>query len=124
MALALAVLAVAGCQWAAAGTTDAVLSSANGNEQLANRMAAAAGWDAGEQQCLDALWTRESGFRSDAVNPDSGATGIPQLLPSVHVIPSGWSDPRVQIRWGLRYIRGRYGDPCGAWGHEQSEGWY
>lgn len=102
----------------------ATAAPASGNERLANQMAASAGWDATEQQCLDALWIRESGFSAAAVNPSSGATGIPQLNPHDYAIPAGWSDPSVQVRWGLAYIRQRYGDPCAAWGHEQADGWY
>jgi hypothetical protein len=30
----------------------------------------------------------------------------------------------TQISWGFGYIAGRYGNPCGAWGHSQSVGWY
>ena len=126
--VAAAVVAVAaggGCgfQPQAAGFTAAVSSS----EALGNSMAAAYGWGPGQQGCLDALWTRESGWRADAVNPTSGATGIPQLNPHFYAIPPGWADPRVQIRWGLRYLRNTpYGthDPCGAWAHEQNKGWY
>ena len=34
------------------------------------------------------------------------------------------TNPVTQIRWGLGYIRDRYGSPCGAWGQSQSAGWY
>src|SRR6266511_2264625 len=34
------------------------------------------------------------------------------------------TNPVPQIRWGLSYIKGRYGDACGAWGHSQRYGWY
>lgn len=97
------------------------------NEALANSMAASGyGWTGGQAACLDALWTEESGFSATAYNASSGATGIPQLLPAAHAIPAGWSDPAVQIRWGLAYIRGRYGTPCGAWAFERSHvpNWY
>lgn len=97
------------------------------NEQLANQMAASRyGWSGGQATCLDDLWIHESGFRSDAVNSSSGATGIPQLLPGAHQVPAGWSDPAVQIRWGLDYIHGRYGTPCAAWAFEMSHtpNWY
>jgi hypothetical protein len=77
-----------------------------------------------EQQCLDQLWTRESGWNADAVNTTSGAYGIPQALPSVHGHPYSLGDWRRQIRWGHRYILRRYGSPCSAWGHEQAAGWY
>ena len=30
----------------------------------------------------------------------------------------------TQISWGLGYIAGRYGSPCGAWSHSESVGWY
>jgi hypothetical protein len=97
------------------------------NEQLANQMAASGyGWRGSQAACLDALWTEESGFSATAHNNSSGATGIPQLLPSVHRVPPNWPDPRVQIRWGLGYIRGRYGTPCAAWAFERSHtpNWY
>ena len=34
------------------------------------------------------------------------------------------TNPATQIRWGLDYIRGRYGTPCSAWSHSQRTGWY
>jgi hypothetical protein len=77
-----------------------------------------------EQQCLARLWDRESGWDASAVNPGSGAYGIPQALPSVHGHPYAMGDWRAQIRWGHRYITRRYGDPCSAWAHEQAAGWY
>lgn len=97
------------------------------NEALANQMAASLkGWHGIQLTCLDDLWTEESGFSSTALNSSSGATGIPQLLPSVHQIPANWSDPRVQIRWGLQYVQDRYGSPCAAWAFERSHtpNWY
>jgi hypothetical protein len=97
------------------------------NEALANQMAAAMyGWRGSQTACLDALWTEESGFSASAYNASSGATGIPQLLPSAHAIPANWSSPRTQIKWGLLYVHDRYGSPCAAWQHErsQSPNWY
>jgi hypothetical protein len=36
-----------------------------------------------------------------------------------------WRDSaRTQIRWGLRYIKNRYGKPRRAWAHEVAYGWY
>jgi len=34
------------------------------------------------------------------------------------------TNPATQIIWGLNYIAGRYGTPCGAWSHSESYGWY
>ncbi|WP_433354557.1 lytic transglycosylase domain-containing protein [Microtetraspora malaysiensis] len=78
-------------------------------------------------QCLDSLWTRESGWNHRAENPYSGAYGIPQALPGNKMSGTGvdWRiNPLTQIRWGLQYIKTRYGSPCGAWGHFQSHNWY
>jgi len=133
----LAVLVVAALAYFAAGGTHAVTSAigqaapsgpvtVNSNEGLANRMAAAYGWTGSQRTCLDELWTEESGFSAAALNSQSGATGIPQLLPSAHRVPADWSSPEVQIKWGLAYIAGRYGTPCAAWDHERSvtPNWY
>lgn len=34
------------------------------------------------------------------------------------------TNPRTQLAWMLDYVHRRYGDPCGAWAHELSDGWY
>jgi hypothetical protein len=84
-------------------------------------------WSYREFRCLDSLWTRESGWNHRAYNSSSGAYGIPQALPAVKMSGAGsdWrSNPETQIKWGLGYIKGRYGRPCGAWGHFLSHNWY
>jgi hypothetical protein len=107
------------------GDTGPVSASAAHNQAIAKLLAAPYGWSTGSNwDSLVALWTRESGWSSTALNASSGATGIPQLLPSAHVIPPGWSNPSVQIAWGLAYIAATYGDPDTAWAHEESQGWY
>ncbi|WP_308492502.1 lytic transglycosylase domain-containing protein [Microbacterium terrisoli] len=86
-------------------------------------MASRYGWGGDQFQCLNSLWNRESGWRVHAANP-SGAYGIPQALPGSKM-GAGWQNSaRVQVAWGLGYIKARYGTPCGAWGHSQSTGWY
>ncbi|HWS58388.1 MAG TPA: ubiquitin-like domain-containing protein [Actinotalea sp.] len=90
-------------------------------------MVLARGWSADEFACLDALWTRESGWRVNAANTSSGAYGIPQALPGSKMATAGddWqTNPATQITWGLGYVAGRYGTPCGAWASFQSKGWY
>lgn len=87
----------------------------------------ARGWSQDEFACLDALWTRESGWRVDAHNTSSGAYGIPQALPGSKMasVAADWaSNPTTQITWGLNYITGRYSTPCGAWSSFQAKGWY
>ncbi len=87
----------------------------------------ARGWDQSQFACLDALWTRESGWRVNAQNTSSGAYGIPQALPGTKMASIGadWqTNPATQITWGLNYISGRYGTPCGAWASFQIKNWY
>lgn len=90
-------------------------------------MVLARGWSEAEFACLDSLWTRESGWRTNAANPSSGAYGIPQALPGSKMASAGadWqTNPRTQIQWGLDYIAGRYGTPCQAWAFFQNRNWY
>jgi hypothetical protein len=85
------------------------------------------GWGNGQFQCLDRLWTRESRWNFRAVNPSTGAAGIPQANPGSKMNAFGpdWrTNPITQIKWGLDYINDRYGTPCGAWAHSQAYGWY
>ncbi|WP_139417117.1 hypothetical protein [Agromyces laixinhei] len=85
------------------------------------------GWGAGEYECLVKLWTRESSWRADAYNASSGAYGIPQSLPGSKMASAGadWrTNAATQIEWGLSYISGRYGAPCGAWAHSERVNWY
>lgn len=89
-------------------------------------MAANYGWGDDQFACLVSLWNRESGWRVNAAN-SSGAYGIPQALPGSKMASAGadWqTNPATQIAWGLGYIAGRYSNPCGAWGHSESNGWY
>lgn len=72
--------------------------------------------------CLKPLWLRESGWNPYAVNPSSGAYGIPQALGHGH--PYALGDYVAQINWGLHYIHSRYGSSCSAWAHSQRTGWY
>ena len=96
-------------------------------EQIAQRMLSQFGWSSSQFSCLQPLWEHESGWSMTAENPTSGAYGIPQSLPAAQMSSAGadWqTSAATQIRWGLTYIQGRYGSPCGAWAHEESENWY
>ncbi len=82
---------------------------------------------AAQFSCLDKLWNRESNWNPRATNPSSGAYGIPQSLPGSKMASAGadWrTNPQTQVRWGVGYIKARYGTPCGAWAHSQATGWY
>ncbi|WP_067798948.1 lytic transglycosylase domain-containing protein [Actinomadura formosensis] len=81
----------------------------------------------GQFGCLVKLWNKESGWNTHAANPSSGAYGIPQALPGSKMSTAGpdWqNNATTQIKWGLGYIKSRYGTPCGAWSHSESVGWY
>lgn len=94
---------------------------------VAKSLVADRGWDASQFTCLDKLWTRESNWRVQAANPTSSAYGIPQSLPGSKMasVAGDWrTNAKTQITWGLNYISGRYGTPCGAWGASQAKGWY
>jgi hypothetical protein len=96
-------------------------------QQIAAAMLGSYGWPSSQFGCLVSLWNAESGWNVFASNPSSGAYGIPQALPGSKMASAGpdWqSDAATQIRWGLGYIKSLYGSPCGAWSHEQADGWY
>jgi resuscitation-promoting factor RpfB len=108
------------------GSTSTALSSASSGGSAQSYAATLVG-DPAQMQCLDALWTQESSWNPGAVNPSSGAYGIPQANPTY--TGGEWGaysagDPQAQVRWGLAYIKERYGSPCAAEQHEQADGWY
>lgn len=106
----------------------AQMSTATANVAIGERLAGGYGWGTGSQwSCLDALWTRESGWRMVWNYQGSGAYGIPQSLPASKMAAAGadyMTNPATQIKWGLGYIAQVYITPCGAWAHETSAGWY
>ncbi|GAA2133868.1 hypothetical protein [Glycomyces algeriensis] len=102
-------------------------SEYSGNQAIGCTMTLEAGWDMNEVGCLVNLWDKESGWDESAYNSGSGAYGIPQSLPGDKMAANGddWeTNPATQIAWGLDYIDGRYGSPCSAWSHSESNGWY
>lgn len=106
----------------AAGTPDPGSAQA-----IAYQMLQARGMGDDQYSCLVSLWNKESHWNVYAHNKSSGAYGIPQALPGSKMASAGadWqTNAATQITWGLGYISGRYGSPCGAWGHSQSSGWY
>jgi uncharacterized protein YabE (DUF348 family) len=110
----------------AASTPTAAAVPAGDAQQIAATMVAARGWGTDQFSCLVSLWSKESGWRTNAAN-SSGAYGIPQALPGSKMASAGadWqTSAATQISWGLSYISGVYGTPCGAWAHSQADNWY
>jgi hypothetical protein len=100
------------------------------NIALGRRMAASVGWTGREWQALRQLWQGESGWNHEIANTaGSGAYGIPQALPASKMASAGpdWrTNPATQIKWGLNYIKERYGSPSRALAFwlSQSPHWY
>ncbi|GLI29122.1 hypothetical protein ARHIZOSPH14_33640 [Agromyces rhizosphaerae] len=113
---------------APAPSTPTAPANPSGAQAIArDMMASSYGWGDDQFGCLVSLWNKESGWNVYAQNPYSGAYGIPQALPGSKMSTAGadWAtNAATQIRWGLGYIAGRYGTPCGAWNHSVSVGWY
>lgn len=111
------------------GLTSAIAGASGGSgaaKSAARQMLGEFGWSQKQWPPLDKLWTKESGWRWNAKNP-SGAYGIPQSLPGSKMASVGadWrTNPATQIKWGLKYIKGRYGSPAAAWAHSQDVNWY
>jgi hypothetical protein len=95
--------------------------------QIARRLLRHFHWSRRQFRYLDPLWNRESSWNVRAYNLYSGAYGIPQAVPGSKMSSAGqrWrTSAATQIRWGLRYIKDRYGSPRAAWEHELATGWY
>jgi Transglycosylase SLT domain len=105
----------------------AAIPSAGTAESIGYNMLPSFGFSQSTQWgCLYNLWMRESGWVVDAQNP-SGAYGIPQAYPASQMASAGsdyLTNPTTQIKWGLGYIKGRYGTPCAAWNFELANNFY
>ena len=85
------------------------------------------GYGSSQFDCFNNIIMRESMWRVNATNPSSGAYGIPQALPGSKMASEGsdWrTNPATQIIWGIKYMKDRYGSPCGAWSFKSANGWY
>lgn len=101
------------------------------------------GWNSNaEWQDLVSLWNKESGWSNTADTRQTGAGGdgpgstvfaygIAQARPATKYPLAGrppdlggTSDYKTQIRWGMNYIKSRYGNPSAAWAHEVANNWY
>ncbi|MFW0774216.1 hypothetical protein ACLRGI_13705 [Paenarthrobacter nitroguajacolicus] len=85
------------------------------------------GWSAAEMTALNTLWEKESNWRTTAMNASSGAYGIVQSLPASKMATVGpdWeTNYQTQIKWGLNYIKERYGSPSAALGFHLANNWY
>ncbi|OIQ78018.1 hypothetical protein GALL_402850 [mine drainage metagenome] len=84
-------------------------------------------WSTSQMSCLITLWSRESHWNFQSRNKRSGAYGIPQANPGTKMASAGsdWRvNPITQIKWGMSYVKSRYGSPCGALSKSNRFGWY
>ena len=115
-----------GTSAAAAAAAPAATPDPGSAQAIGQQMVAARGWGNDQFSCLVSLWNKEAGWRVNAYHP-SGAYGSPQSLPGSKMASVGadWqTNPATQITWGLNYIAGVYGTPCGAWAHSVANNWY
>ena len=80
-------------------------------------------WGDSQFKCLDQLWEKESGWDPNCVY--NNCYGIPQMKATAHILPKGYKENwKIQIKTGLKYIKGRYGSPANAWAHFCQHNWY
>ncbi|WNM34824.1 transglycosylase SLT domain-containing protein [Streptomyces sp. Li-HN-5-11] len=123
--LATAAVAVAtlGMTAAAAPAHAATTNSAADAKAIAHKMIP----DAAQFNAFSHIVERESGWNVGATNASSGAYGLVQALPASKMATAGsdWkTNAQTQIKWGLDYMKSRYGSPVGAWNFWQANGWY
>lgn len=88
---------------------------------------AAAGISPNDYGYVNYLVSKESGWRVNASNRNSGAYGLPQALPGRKMASAGadWeNNPITQLKWMNGYVKGRYGSWANAVSHSKSRGWY
>ena len=84
-------------------------------------------WGADEFKSLNKVIMHESSWNYKAVNKKSGACGLFQALPCRKMRSAGKNyrkSYKVQVKWGLKYIKNRYGTPSNAWRFWQKHHWY
>src|SRR5580698_3493300 len=96
-----------------------------GNPKMATSQSSFSGGSSGGSSGSDSVLVNMP--PPDPGTAQSTAFGIPQALPGSKMASAGpdWqTNPTTQIKWGLGYIKSVYGTPCGAWSHEEADGWY
>ncbi|MFF3331128.1 transglycosylase SLT domain-containing protein [Streptomyces sp. NPDC002888] len=101
----------------------ATVDSASEARTIAHKMIP----DAAQYNAFSRIVQHESGWDVNATNASSGAYGLVQALPGSKMSSAGsdWkTNAKTQIKWGLDYMKSRYGSPVGAWNFWQANGWY
>ncbi|MFE4194512.1 hypothetical protein ACFRJ9_01480 [Paenarthrobacter sp. NPDC056912] len=122
-----AAAAAAAAEAAAAAAAPKAVDDPAAAKAYAASILASYGWGPGEMTALNTLWEKESNWRTTATNASSGAYGIVQSLPASKMASAGadWqTNYQTQIKWGLNYIKERYGSPSAALGFHLANNWY
>lgn len=85
------------------------------------------GWTENDYYSIVQIVNRESSFNPYAVNKKSGACGLFQSYPCSKMAKYGKdyrTNYKVQVSWGMDYIKARYGTPQNAWSFWQKHHWY
>ena len=85
------------------------------------------GWTEADYQALVLLVNRESSWNPYSVNKKSKACGLFQAYPCSKMAKYGKdyrTNYKVQVAWGMDYIKNRYKTPSNAWSFWQSHHWY
>lgn len=118
-----AVAATAAGALLAAAPAQAAPSSSTQAQATAKKMIG----NSAQYHCFAKIVQHESNWNPKATNASSGAYGLVQALPGSKMASAGadWkTNPKTQIKWGLDYMKDRYGSPCGAWNFWQANHWY
>lgn len=86
-----------------------------------------AGFSPSEYAAIDYIVNHESSWNPQAVNPGSGAYGLPQSLPASKLASAGsdWrTNPITQLKWMRNYVNERYGGANGALSFWKAHNWY
>lgn len=86
-----------------------------------------AGFSPSEYAAIDYIVNHESSWNPQAVNPSSGAYGLPQSLPASKLASAGsdWrTNPITQLKWMRNYVNERYGGANGALSFWKTHNWY
>lgn len=96
-------------------------------QSYAHQLVLSYGWTEADYQALVLLVNRESSWNPYAINKKSGACGLFQAYPCSKMAKYGKdyrTNYKVQVAWGMDYIKNRYKTPSQAWGFWQSHHWY
>ena len=94
-------------------------------QSYAHSLVLSYGWTEEDYNKLVLLWYRESSWDPNAYNKKSTACGIAQAKPCSKTNGTDYrTNWKTQVKWGLNYIKARYGTPANAWSHSQQKGWY